>query len=147
MRQFVVCLALVLALAPERSRAQQVADPLAGLQAASAGAEAALQDGELQIADSRYRTALAEGWMIIGGLDAAERRWPEAASAFERASSATVQPRGGLLSLALVHSHTGRGPDAVQVLSTLVARDKRDIASRRLLAQALAASGRPAEAV
>ena len=147
MRAFVACLAVALALAPELSSAQQVMDPLAGLQAASAGAEAALHEGELQIADSRYRTALAEGWMIIGGLDAAERRWPDAASAFERAASATVQPRQGLLSLALVHIQTGRAPEAVQLLTRLVARDKGDIASRRLLAQALAASGQPAEAV
>ena len=56
-------------------------------------------------------------------------------------------PREGLLSLALVHIQTGRAPEAVQILTRLVARDKSDIASRRLLAQALAASGQPAEAV
>ena len=144
-RQCLGC--LVLALASATWSPAQPADPLAGLQAASDAAEAALRDGELQIADSRYREALREGWLVIGGLDAAGRRWADAATAFEQAASATVQPRQGLLSLALVHIQTGRAPEAVQILTRLVARDKSDIASRRLLAQALAASGQPAEAV
>jgi tetratricopeptide (TPR) repeat protein len=144
-RQCLGC--LVLALATWSSAPAQTVDPLAGLQAASDAAEAALRDDEVQIADSRYRETLREGWLVIGGLDAAERRWADAATAFERAASATVHPRQGLLSLALVHIQTGRVQEAVQILTRLVARDKSDIASRRLLAQALAASGQLAEAV
>ena len=144
-RQCLGC--LVVALASATWSSAQTVDPLAGLQAASDAAEAALRDGELQIADSRYREALREGWLVIGGLDGAERRWADAATAFEHAASATVHPREGLMSLALVHMQTGRAPEAVQILTRLVARDKSDIASRRLLAQALAASGQQAEAV
>ena len=144
-RQCLGC--LVVALASATWSSAQTVDPLAGLQAASDAAEAALRDGERQIADSRYREALREGWLVIGGLDGAERQWADAATAFEHAASATVHPREGLMSLALVHMQTGRAPEAVQILTRLVARDKSDIASRRLLAQALAASGQQAEAV
>src|SRR5215203_6208450 len=57
---------LVLALVSATWSSARPADPLAGLQAASDAAEAALREGELQIADSRYREALREGWLVIG---------------------------------------------------------------------------------
>ena len=112
-----------------------------------AAAEAGLREGELQIAESRYRSALMQGWMLLGGLEGADGRIGEARRAFERASVATVQPREALQSLSLVHLLEGDPAAAVNILTKLVARNARDIASRRLLAQALASSGQPGEAV
>ena len=112
-----------------------------------AAAELGLRDGEFQIAESRYRSALMLGWMLVGGIDGADGRLDAARLAFERASTATVQPRIPLQSLALVRLQEGDPAAAIDILAKLVARDRKDIGSRRLLAQALAAGGKVAEAV
>jgi tetratricopeptide (TPR) repeat protein len=144
-RSLVFCAIAFLARTP--LAAQEAPDPLANLHAATTAAAAALAAGEQQIAESQYRTALGDGWMLLGALDAADARWDTAAAAFERASRATVQPRAALRSLALVRIYTGNAGDAVQILTRLAGVDRRDLATRRLLAQALAANGQPAEAV
>ena len=43
-----------------------------------AAAEASLRDGELQVAESHYRSALLEGWLLLGDLEAAEGKLAEA---------------------------------------------------------------------
>ena len=53
-------------------------------------AEDALRAGELHIAESRYRSALAAGWLLMGTLESVERRLPDARDAFLRASTSTV---------------------------------------------------------
>jgi len=127
--------------------AQGPQGPLVAIDASIAAAEAALRDGEVQIAESRYRTALMQGWMLVGNLDAGEARFDAAKMAFDRASRSTVQPREALHALSLVHLQEGDPAPAINVLTKLVARDRKDTASRRLLAQALAAAGQTGEAV
>jgi len=144
-RSIAACAIALAARAP--LEAQDAPDPLANLHAATTAGAAALADGERQIAESRYRTALGEGWTILGALEAADARWDAAAGDFERASRATVQPRAALQSLALVRMYAGDAAEAVTILTRLVASDRRDLATRRLLAQALAANGQAAEAV
>lgn len=112
-----------------------------------AGAEAALREGEVQIAESRYRTALMQGWMLAGTVEAGEARFAEAKRAFDRASRSTVQPREALHALSLVHLQEGDPAPAINILTKLVARDRTDVGSWRLLAQALAAAGKTGEAV
>ena len=138
---------LLSALVPSWSPAQTAPDPLAALESTTAAAEAALREGELQIAESRYRSALMMGWLLVGGLDGAEGRVGDARRAFERASVATVQPREALQTLALVHLLEGDPAMAINILTKLVARAPKDVTSRRLLAQALASAGQTGEAV
>ena len=129
------------------ARAQSPTDALAGFEAASREAESSLREGERQLADSRYRGVLMNGWLLLGGLDAAEGRWAAATEAFERASSVTVEQREAILALAFVHLQLGRPADAVTLLSRLSSRNPTDLQARRLLAQALAANKQPQQAV
>ena len=125
----------------------QRADPLATLDETVAAAERSLRDGERQLAESRYRSALKEGWMLIGALAAADGQFSEAVEAFRRASTSTADAADALRALAIVHLQRGQPRDAVSVLSELVTRQPIDTSIRRLLAQALAAAGEPQEAV
>jgi len=141
----VVCGFLICSRAP--LLAGQSSDPLTSIERTIADAERSLQDGELQIAESRYRTALEQGWMVIGALAAADRQFDAAVDAFGRASTATVDGGDALRALAIVHVQRGKPDEAVAVLSALAARRRTDTTTRRLLAQALAAAGRREEAV
>jgi tetratricopeptide (TPR) repeat protein len=138
----VVCMAVLCA----RS-ARAVEGPAAPLEQALAAAEKDLRDGELQSAESHYRTALLEAWMLMGGLEAGDGRLAEARVAFRRAAHSAVETRRPLQSLALVHLQMGEAPEAVAILTRLATRAPKDAQTRRLLAQALVAGGQPAEAV
>src|SRR5947209_13939447 len=83
-------LVLVAALVAPAARAQTAADPTAALDTIVAAAENSLRDGELQIAESRYRSALMAGWMLIGALRLDEHRLADARDAFLRASASAV---------------------------------------------------------
>jgi tetratricopeptide (TPR) repeat protein len=61
-------------------------DPAAALRQAVAAAEASLQEGDAQAAVGRSRTALLEGWLLLGRLAAAENRVPAAREALEQAA-------------------------------------------------------------
>jgi tetratricopeptide (TPR) repeat protein len=128
------------------SAAPATADPVAPLTAAVADAESSLRNGELQTAESRYRTALLEGWLLIGALDASDGRLAESREAFRRASTAAVETRRALQSLALVQLQLGEAAEAVGILTQVVGRNPKDGRLRHLLAQALAASGSPEQA-
>lgn len=123
------------------------ADPAAVLDRAIAEAEAGLRLGELQMADSHYRSALLEGWLLMGALEVARQDLPAAEKAFERAAAAAVERRRAVISLALVRLHLGAAPAAVSGLRDLLARRQDDLEIRRLLAQALVAAGQPGEAL
>ena len=84
-------------------------DPAAALDRAIATAEASLRAGEVQIAESHYRSALVEGWLLIGMLDRIDGRVPEAREAFRRASTSAVENRLALLSLALARPAARQG--------------------------------------
>jgi len=122
-------------------------DPAAPLDRAMASAEASLRDGELQAAESHYRTALLEAWLLEGSLAAAAGRLTDARDAFRRASASAVENRPALLSLALVQLQMAEPSEAVKVLTPLAGRNAKDTEARRLLAQALLAGGQPEQAV
>lgn len=145
--RFPVVALLLATIFPSWSTVQTQRDPLAPLQETISAAEASLQEGELQIAESRYRSALMQAWMFMGGLHAGEGRFAEARGAFERASTMTVQPRDALHSVALVELQAGEATEAVRILTRLVGANAKDVASRRLLAQALVASGHAEQGV
>jgi tetratricopeptide (TPR) repeat protein len=121
--------------------------PAAELARAIDRAEAALRDGETQIAESRFRTALLEGWLVRGALDVADGRLEDAAAAFRRAASSAVETRRPKVSLAAVHLRRGEAAEAVEELRGLVSAHPADGTVRRLLAQALIAAGQPEEAI
>jgi tetratricopeptide (TPR) repeat protein len=123
------------------------ADPGFELRRAIAEAEAALRDGEPQLAESRFRSALLEGWLVRGALDVADGRLADAAAAFRRAASSAVETRRPLASLAAVELRRGDAAAAVEVLRGLSSAHPADGAVRRLLAQALIATGEPGEAI
>jgi tetratricopeptide (TPR) repeat protein len=129
------------------AQSAQSADPFAALDETIAAAERSLRDGELQLAESRYRSALKHGWMLMAALAAADGQFPAAIEAFGHASTSTVDAADAFRALASVHLQRGRPQDAVSILSELVARQPGDTTSRRLLAQALVAAGQPQEAV
>jgi len=126
--------------------AAQTPDPIAHLDSLVAAAETSLRDGELQLAESRYRAALNEGWILAGALAAADRHLPAAIDAFRTASTAVLDPTDALRLLAIAHLQNGQAKDAVAVLSDRSVR-RNDTAGRRLLAQALAAAGQLPEAI
>lgn len=132
--------ASVVAGAPE-------SDPGSPLDLAISAAEASLAKGELRAAESHYREALFEGWLLMGALERAEDRLPEARGALQKASLAAGEDRPRVLSLAAAYLRTGEAAPAAEVLTALAAKDPRDVESRRLLARALAAAGRPEQAL
>ena len=127
--------------------AAQKVDPSAPLTAAVAAAESALQIGERQIAESHLRTALYEGWLLLGAIAATEGRLPDARTAFTRAASATAHPRAAEEALAAVQTQMGDAAAALPILSRLSGMDPKNTRVRHLLAQAYVVSGNPAAAV
>jgi tetratricopeptide (TPR) repeat protein len=134
-------------LLPQCSRADDRPDPALDLDREIVAAETALRENEREIAESHYRSALLEGFLLIGSLEAAGQRLPEARAAFERASGAAVETRRALESLALVLLQSGEPGRAVDVLARVVARNPKDLDARRLLVQARIANGQPEAAV
>jgi Flp pilus assembly protein TadD len=128
------------------TRAQR-ADPAIALGTAVTAAETALQAGERQIAESHLRSALFEGWMLLGAIAAEEGRLADARQAFSRAGSATASSRAADEALAAVATQMGDAATALPVLSRLSAMDPSNIRVRRLLAQAYVANGQPDAAV
>src|SRR5438105_205269 len=128
-------------------RAQSVADPAVGLDTLVASAEKNLRDGELQIAESLYRSVLMSGWMLIGTLRVDDDRLADARDAFLRASTSAVDAKAAHESLARVHLRMGEAARAVTILTRLSVTNPKDIQIHRLLAQALIANGQPDQAV
>ncbi len=129
------------------SAAQSASDLLASLEQKMAAAETSLREGEMQIAESRYREALLEGWMLTGALAAEEKRLLDAREAFRRASTSATDARAARKALAIVHLQMNEPAEAVAILSQLSARGGKDLEIIRLLAQALASNGEPELAV
>jgi len=69
------------------SAAEVPSDPAAALDAAIRAAETSLREGELQVAESHYRSALLEGWLLMGDLQATEGQLPLARVSYRRAST------------------------------------------------------------
>jgi len=126
--------------------AQEI-DEVAAFDRTVAAAEESLRVGELQIAESRYRTALLHGWMILGSTSSSAGRLADARRAFERAAASVVENTPALHSLAIVQLQTGDAVSALGILTRMASASPNDVAIRRTLAQALAAVGKPEEAV
>ena len=127
--------------------ATQESEVLLGLKQTVAAAEEGLRTGELQIAESRYRTALLQGWLVLGELHVSEGRLPDARHAFERASESVVDDAPAVQSLALVQMQLGDPEPALVMLTRLAKTEPRSVPVRVTLAQALVAAGKPEEAV
>lgn len=112
-----------------------------------AAAEASLQAGETQIAESQFRAAVGEGFLALGMLEAAEGRLDLARDAFRSATLATTDVRQATQHLAMALLELGEAKEAVTLLTHLATRHTKDMAIRRLLAQALIVAGRPGEAL
>ncbi|MEM6795882.1 MAG: tetratricopeptide repeat protein, partial [Acidobacteriota bacterium] len=122
----------------------------AALQRNLGQAEQALDRGEMEIAESRLRSAAFEGLLLIGrsfmvaGKEDGDPQGeaPDLAAArdaFERASGLVVQPRRALFRLALVKLRQDEREAAIVTLRELLAADPADGQARRLLSQALVA--------
>ena len=110
-------------------------------------AEAGLADGELELAESRYRVALLETWMQLALLQTASGDLPAARDALlESTRSAAVGERRTRSSLALVQLWLGQTDEALAHLRDLATRHPKNTQIRQLFAQALLASGRAGEA-
>lgn len=136
-------LLLLLASAPPPAPAVSLTAPLDRLIGA---AEASLQVGETQRAESEYRAALGEAWLLMGTLEAAEGRLDRARDAFEKASLSVADERRASQYLAMALLQQGDSAGAVRIMTQLATRNARDTGIRRLLAQALALAGRDSEA-
>jgi hypothetical protein len=99
----------------------------------------------MELAESRYRGALLEGWLLKGALAVAAGDLPAARAALLRASTAAVETKRALSALAVVHLRLGETDDAVAALRTVSAKHRDDVATRRLLAQALVAADQLAD--
>lgn len=122
-------------------------DPLAPILQSIAAAEAQLREGEMELAESRYRDALMAGWLVVGATAGVEGRTREAHDAFVAASASAVENRVALQALVLTQMQLGEAKQAVETLTRLLAKTPRDRELRRLLAQALVADGQPQQAV
>ncbi|MEM7588292.1 MAG: tetratricopeptide repeat protein, partial [Acidobacteriota bacterium] len=114
---------------------------------AMADAEQSLQQGELQLADSHYRTALLEGWLLRGALAVGAGDLEAALRAFERAGGAAIETRRALLWQSRIHLQLNQPVPAIAMLTQLTSKYQEDISARRLLAEALIADSRYKEAV
>jgi tetratricopeptide (TPR) repeat protein len=119
----------------------------APLSRSMAAAEGSLVQQEKQRAESHFRAALLEGWMLQGALEAAEGNRAAARRAFERAATAAVETRRPNTALALLDLNDGATDSAIALLRSVVVRHPQSGSARRLLAQALVAADRPKEAV
>lgn len=137
---------LICGLLPPLAGAATGSGPAAALDQAVAAAENSLRDGEIQTAESHYRTALLEGWLLLGTLERLDGRLAEAREAFRSASTSAVENRLALQALALAHLQLGETAQAVSILRPL-AESGQDSQTRRLLAQALLAGGETDRAV
>ena len=148
MNRLALCATLVLLNGPSPAGATgAVADAAGTVERAMAAAENSLREGEFQAAESHYRDALREGWLLKGTLARVQGKPLEARDAFQRASTSAVENRFALQALALAHLQLGETAPAVESLRRLAHLKPGDVQTRRLLAQALAASGHPDESV
>ncbi len=127
--------------------AQPAQDPLAPIAVSIADAESHLRDGEYQMAESRYRDALRDGWALLGALSFLQGDLAGAQRAFEYSSTSSVEARAAFHALAFIHLQRGTPADAVSLLRTLAGPNSTDRETRRLLAQALVVNGQADQAV
>lgn len=121
--------------------------PPTDLTASVAEAETALRAGETQLAESHYRDALRDAWMLVGAARAADDDWPSARAAFENATRQTMEMRRAVLALASSELKMGAVDEALARLRQLQGRRPGDTQVQRMTARALSAAGKDQEAV
>lgn len=121
--------------------------PAAAMEHALAEAERMLRHDEPQAAESWYREALLEAWLLLGDLHRAGGAPAEAQAAYERALVSALEARRPLLALAELALERGDPDAAANHLRRLLARGAGDGRALRLLAQAFQAAGKPELAV
>jgi Flp pilus assembly protein TadD len=84
-----------------------------------ASAEESLRAGERQLAESRYRAALLQGWMLLGIIDASAGRLEDAGQAFERASTSAAENSEAVEALAAVRPQRDKGDAALDRLTKM----------------------------
>lgn len=117
------------------------------LNTAMASAETSLREAEPEVAESHYRDALHEGFLLLGATQLADGRPEEARSSLLRAASVALDPRRARLALAQVDLGRGQAASAAQIITDVLARHPDDLEARRLLVQARVANGQPEVAV
>ena len=122
-------------------------DPINVLNRAIPEAEQALARQEVQIAESRYRTALFEGWILLGSLAEQSGDLLAARSAYEAAIESAVVVRRARIALARVLVQLEEFDEAEALLRFLIAEDRNDFEARRLLSDTLASAGRAEESI
>jgi tetratricopeptide (TPR) repeat protein len=122
-------------------------DMAAGLEQAMASAEAALREDKPEVAETRYKAALLDGWLLLGALDLAESQAPGAQEAFRNATELDGADARASQALASVDLSLGEADEAVEILTRLVRASPKDVRVHRLLAQALVTAGQPERAV
>ncbi len=146
-------LGLVLAVAATSEAASQVEaslssrGPGAAMQHALIEAERMLRQDEPQAAESWYRQALLEGWLLFGDLHRNAGAAAAAEAAYQSALVSALEERRPLLALAELALESGDPEVAINYLRRLLARSSGDGRAVRLLAQAFNAAGRPELAV
>jgi tetratricopeptide (TPR) repeat protein len=125
----------------------KASDPFASIDTHVALGERALQNDERQIAESHFREALHDGWMLSGALAVSDGQIERARDAFAHAAAAVVKIDDALQSLAVVDLRLGDTVGALAILTRLVGSNPKESGLRRVLAQALIASRQPEEAV
>jgi tetratricopeptide (TPR) repeat protein len=115
------------AFVPSSFAAETRLEPALALEQAVFAADSSLRDGETQVAESRYRAALLEGWLLMGAVAALESDVPAAREAFRSASSSALDNEHALRSLALLDLRTGNATQAVEVLTRLARKSPRDL--------------------
>ena len=117
--------------------AQQGAEALEG---AMAEGERRLQAGDVRGAETRYRAALFEGWLLRGTLARIEQQRDAARAAYDKAAAFAIAPEQRR-ELGAAYVACGDGARAVDILQPLAKDLPGDVPLRRLLVRALAATG------
>lgn len=127
--------------------AQEGTGTSAALEWTMVRAETALGHGEHQSAEGHYRTALLEGFFLLGQVETVADDPPAARAAFERASrAAAVGTRRAHIALAQAQLRLGEAEEAVKGLRVLVQQAPGDPAARQHLVRALALAGKADDA-
>src|SRR5262245_34469354 len=95
------------------------------LNASIAAAETNLKQGQRDAAERQFIRALAEGWTLVGSIEIADRRWPQALDALGRAKEAGAEP-GPTNALA----GKARRKDSTSPLAALSADERRALMTR-----------------
>lgn len=103
--------------------------------------------GEPEVAESAYRQALVEGWLLDGDLEAAEQDFEGAFAAYEQAARYGYDADTAKRRQSSVLAHQKRYDEAREILQILIGKTPFRLDLRREMANLLFAAGRPAEAV